>query len=79
MLLELPPQEVMVSRLAGEAVPVLGEHHRDAPGGREVTHAVHAGPFEARPALAGVCDLLENLVALSGGVVSEASSCWARK
>ena len=54
VLLELAPEEVVIGGLAGEAVPVLCQHHRDAPSGHEVPHAVHAGPLEARAALAGV-------------------------
>ena len=71
MLLELAPKEVMVGRLAGEAVPVLRQHHGDAAGGYEIPHAVHAGPLQARAALAGVLYLLEDLVAFSGGVLSQ--------
>ncbi len=68
VLLELAPQQVMVGGLAREPVPVLGEHHGEAAGGHEVAHAVHAGPLQARPALAGVGHLLHYLVALTGSV-----------
>ena len=71
MLLELLAEQVVVGGLAGEPVPVLCQHHGDAPGGHEVAHAVHAGPLQAGAALSGVLHLLEDLVAFSGGVVSE--------
>ena len=71
MLLELAAQEVVVGGLAGEAVPILREHHGDAAGGHEVPHAVHAGPLQAGAALAGVLYLLEDLVAFSGSIVSQ--------
>jgi hypothetical protein len=71
VLLELTLEEVVVGGLAGEAVPVLGQHHGDAAGGHEVPHPVHAGPLQARSALAGVRYLLGNLVALTGGVVPQ--------
>ena len=68
VLLELAPEEVMIGGLAGEAVPVLGQHHRDTAGGHEVPHAVHAGPLKACAALSGVYYLLEDLVPFAGGV-----------
>ena len=34
-----------VYRLAGDAVPILRQHHGDAPGGHQITHAVHARPY----------------------------------
>jgi hypothetical protein len=67
MLLELLPEQVVVGGLAGEAVPVLGQHNGYVPRGHEVPHAVHAGPLQAGAALSGVLYLLENLVAFSGG------------
>src|SRR3712207_3234461 len=70
-LLELAPEEVVVGRFPREAVPVLREHHRDVPSLHEVPHPVHPRPLEACPALAGVRDLLEDLVALFGGVLSQ--------
>ena len=56
------------TRLAGEAVAVLGQHHGDATGSHEVPHAVHTWPLQACAALTGVSYLLEDLVAFSGGV-----------
>jgi hypothetical protein len=63
VFLELALEEVMVGGLAGEAVPVLRQHHGDAAGGHEVAHAVHAGPLQACPALPGVRHLFEDFVA----------------
>jgi hypothetical protein len=71
MLLELPPQEVVVSRLTSEPIAVLCQHHGNIPGGQEVPHTVHAWPLKACAALSRVGDLLENLVTLSGSVVSQ--------
>src|SRR5215212_3314919 len=71
MLLELPPEQVVVGGLAGEAVPVLRHDDGDAPTGDEVPHTVHAGPFQARTALSGILNLLEDLEAFSGGKVSQ--------
>ena len=65
VLLELPLEEVVVRGLTGEAVPVLREHHRDASSSYEVPHAVHAGALQGSAALAGVGDLLYDLVALA--------------
>src|SRR5215204_2144344 len=42
VLLELPPEEVVVCALAGEAVALLGEHHAAAAAGHQVPHLVHA-------------------------------------
>ena len=61
----------MVSGLAGEAVPVLCQHHRDAACGHQVPHAVHARTLEADATLAGVGYLLEDLVSFLSGVVPE--------
>jgi hypothetical protein len=68
---ELPLEEVVVGRLAGDTVAVLGEHHGDAPGGHKVPHPVHARPLEAGPALAGVDDLLHHREALAPGVLPQ--------
>ncbi len=71
MLLELSSKEVGVSRLSREAVPVLGKHHRHAACSHQVPHLVHTGSLKARPTLSGVLDLLEDLVALSCGVLPQ--------
>jgi hypothetical protein len=65
VLLELPPQEIVVGGLSSEAVPVLGEHHRNAAVVHQVPHPIHPRTLEARPALARVLNLLEDLVALA--------------
>src|SRR5829696_3933450 len=71
VFLELPLEKVVIGWFAGKAVPVLDQHHRDAPRCHQDPHAVHAWPLQARPALAGVGDLLEDLVAFSGGVLAQ--------
>jgi hypothetical protein len=58
MLLKLATKEVVIGGLAGEAVPILREHHRHPAGGHQVPHPVHAGPLEAGAALSGVGYLL---------------------
>jgi hypothetical protein len=65
---ELLAQDVNIGGLSGEAVSVLGYHHRHAGGGHQVSHAVHARTLQAYTALAGVLHLLEDLEPLSGGV-----------
>jgi hypothetical protein len=69
VLLELPPQQVVVSRLAGEPIAVLCQHHRDATTRYEIPHAVHPWPLQAGTALSGVYYLLQYLVAFTGGVL----------
>jgi len=49
---------------------VLSEHYGDAAGSYEVPYTVHTGPLKAGAALSRVYYLLEDLVALSGGVGS---------
>src|SRR5215203_6777348 len=71
VLLELPPQEVVISWLAGEAVPILRQHHRYSATSHEVPHAVHAWPLKACAALPGVLHPLEDLVTFSGGGLAE--------
>jgi hypothetical protein len=71
VLLKLSTEEVVVGGLTGEAIAVLCQHHGDASGGYEIAHAVHAGPLQACAALAGVLYFLENLAALSRGVLSQ--------
>src|ERR671915_1819620 len=71
MLLELAPQEVGVGGFAAETVPVLCQHHSDASGGNQITHAVHAWPLQAGTALTWVYHLLEDLIALSDSVRSQ--------
>src|SRR5215204_1340504 len=61
----------MIGWLTCEAVPVLSEHHGDSADGHEVAHTVHARPLEARSALAGVRNLLEDLVPFSASVISQ--------
>jgi hypothetical protein len=61
----------VIRRLAREAVPVLCEYHRDRACGYEIAHPVHAWPLQARPALSGVHYLLDDLVALAGGVLPQ--------
>ncbi len=41
---ELLLQQVVLGRLAGDPVSVLGEHDRDIASGYEVSHLVHARP-----------------------------------
>src|SRR3712207_3350807 len=50
VLLELALEQVVVGGLAGEAVAVLRQHHRNSALGHEVVHPVHAGALQARPA-----------------------------
>jgi hypothetical protein len=71
VLRELFAQVEEVRGLAGEAVPVLRQHHGDTAGGHEVPHAVHPGPLQAGAALSGVYYLLEDLVALLSRVCSQ--------
>src|SRR5215208_7403238 len=71
MLLELPPQEVVIRWLTGEPIAVLCKHHRDAPGGHEIPHTVHTWPLKAGAALSGVYYLLQDLVAFTGGVLPQ--------
>src|SRR5215207_1953696 len=63
----------MVGRLTSKAVPVLRQDHRNAVRGHQVPHAVHTWPLQACPALSGVGYLLEDLVALPGGVLTQGS------
>jgi hypothetical protein len=56
--LELPAEEVMVGRLAGDAVPVLRKHHGNAASSYEVPHVVHTWPLKGSAALSGVYYLL---------------------
>src|SRR5215208_4561976 len=71
MLLELTAEKVMIGRLAGNAIPILRQHHGNAPSGHEVPHTVHTWPLKAGAALSGIYYLLEDLVPLSGGVGSQ--------
>jgi hypothetical protein len=61
----------MVGWLAGEAVPILSQHHRDAARCHDVSNVVHAGALQACSALAGVSHLFEDLEPFSGGVPSQ--------
>jgi hypothetical protein len=61
----------VVGGFSSKAISVLCQHDRDPSGGHEVPDPVHARPPQGRPALAGVGDLLEDLVTLSGCVVPE--------
>src|SRR5215211_3468594 len=54
MLLKLLAQEVVISRLAGEPITVLCQHHIHPASSYEVPHAVHAWPLKACAALSGV-------------------------
>src|SRR5215208_1940429 len=54
VLLELPPEEVMIGRLAGEPIAVLCQHHIDTTTRYEVPHPVHVDPLKAGAALSGV-------------------------
>src|SRR5215210_1704618 len=58
----------MVSRLAGEAIPVLREYQRNTTGSHEIPHTVHTGPLQAGAALTGVLYLLEDFEAFSGSI-----------
>jgi hypothetical protein len=71
VLLELPPEQVMVGGFAGETVAVLRQHHRDAAGGHQVPNSVYAGPLQPGAALTSVLHLLDDLVPFAGGVVSQ--------
>jgi len=55
----------VIGQLTGEAVSILSQHHRNAPGGHEVPHAVYAGPLQRSAALSGVLYLLEDFVAFT--------------
>ena len=68
---ELQLQQVVLGWLAGDLVSVLGEHDRGIASGYEVSHLVHAWPAEAEPTLPGVHDLCEDLIPLSGRVLSQ--------
>jgi hypothetical protein len=69
MLLELALEQIVVGRLSSEAVPVLGQHHRDTAGSHHVPHPIRSRAPKARATLAGVRDLLKDLVALAGRVL----------
>jgi hypothetical protein len=71
MLLELATEQVMLRWLAGEAVPILCQHHRDAATGHEVSYTVHTRPLKACAALAGVLHFLEYLESLLCCVLSQ--------
>jgi hypothetical protein len=71
LFLEFLLQDVVVSGFPCETVPILRQHHRDAPGDFEVSYTVQAGSLKARAALAGVGNLLEYLVTLAGRVSSK--------
>ena len=71
MLRKFLSQVEEICGLTGEAVPILSMYDRHASSNYQVPHAVHAGPLQAGAALAGVLDLLEDLVAFAGSVVSE--------
>jgi hypothetical protein len=60
----------VVSRLAGEPIAVLCKHYIDTTR-YEVANTVHTRPLKAGAALAGVCDLLKDLVPFLGGVGSQ--------
>lgn len=70
VLLELAPEQVMISGLAGDAVSVLSEHNRDPTGSHEVPHTVHTWPLKAGAALSRVRYFFEDLVPFTAGVVS---------
>src|SRR5215208_5788997 len=53
MLLELPPEKVMVGWLTRETVPVLSEHYRDSTCSHQVPYTVHTWPLQAGAALSG--------------------------
>ena len=71
ILLELTPEEVVVCGLARDAVPILGKHHGNAPGGHEIPHTVHSRTLQGRATVSGVYYLCEDLVAFSGSVGSQ--------
>jgi hypothetical protein len=71
VLLELLLEKVVIGWLAGEAVPVLGEHHIDAASSHEIPYTVHAWPLQAGAALSRVYYLLQDLVSFSGSVLSQ--------
>src|SRR5918997_1390127 len=71
VLLELALEQVVVGGLAGEAVAVLRQHQRNSALGHEVAHPVHAGALQARPALARVPHLPEDLVPLARRVLAQ--------
>ena len=57
-----------MGRLSREAIPVLAQDRRDASGHDQIPAPVHPWTIDAGPALAGIGDLLDNLVAFLGGV-----------
>ncbi len=61
----------MIGGLACEAVPVLGQHHSDITSRYKVPHTVHARTLQARAALSGVRDFLEDVAPFAGGVLSQ--------
>jgi hypothetical protein len=71
VLLELLLEKVVIGWLAGEPIASLCEHHIDAASSYKVPHTVHAWPLQAGAALSRVCDLLEDLIAFTGGVGSQ--------
>ena len=54
--------------LAAQAVPVLGEHHRDAAAPHQIPHPVETGAHEGSAALPRVDDLRDHLKARAQGV-----------
>ncbi len=62
--LELLVQEAAVYRVACDPIRVLGDHRGDAAALHQVAYPIQARPLQMRPALAGVRDLLQDLVAL---------------
>ena len=71
MVFKLALQQVMVSGFAGEAIPVLGKHHRDTTAGYQVPDAIHAGPLEAGATLGGIGDFFLDLIAATSGVITQ--------
>ena len=71
MLLELALEQVVIRWLTGEPIAVLREHDIDTASGHEIPHTVHTWSLKAGAALTGVYYLLEDLVAFTGGVLSQ--------
>src|SRR5215217_6907484 len=71
ILLEFPLEKIVIGRLAGEAISVLSQHHRDIATCYQVAYPVHARPLQGRPALAGIRYRFQDLIAFLIGVSAQ--------
>src|SRR5215210_56658 len=71
MLLEFPLEKIVIGRLAGEAISVLSQHHRDTATCYQIAYPVHARPLQTRPTLAGIRYLFQDLIAFLVGVFTQ--------